>query len=148
MNVTVQRGTLPRLLAGVGELGSLDLAAHLDVHGHPPELAPARRGQAGELIDAVERAGLRGRGGAGFPTALKMHAVIGARGRSGGRSVVVNAVEGEPASLKDRTLIGSAPHLVLDGAVLAARAVSASGPSRPSTPRCARTPNGARFASA
>ncbi len=125
MSATVHTGTLPRLLAGVSELGSLDLAAHLDVHGPAPELAPARRGHAGELIDAVERAGLRGRGGAGFPTALKMHAVLGARGRPRGRTVVVNAVEGEPASLKDRTLIGSVPHLVLDGAALAARAVSA-----------------------
>lgn len=125
MSATVQRGTLPRLLSGVAERGSLDLPAHLEVHGPAPDLAPARRGQAGELIDAVERAGLRGRGGAGFPTALKMHAVIGARGRLGGRTVVVNAVEGEPASTKDHTLLGSAPHLVLDGAVLAARAVSA-----------------------
>jgi NADH:ubiquinone oxidoreductase subunit F (NADH-binding) len=106
-------------------MGSLDLDAHLEVHGPAPDLAPARRGRAGELIDAIERAGLHGRGGAGFPTALKMHAVLGARGRPGGRTVVVNAVEGEPASLKDRTLIGSAPHLVLDGAALAARAVSA-----------------------
>jgi NADH:ubiquinone oxidoreductase subunit F (NADH-binding) len=121
MSATLSRGTLPRVLAGVAELGSLDLDAHLEVHGPAPELAPARRGQAGELIDAVERAGLRGRGGAGFPTALKMHAVLGARGRT----VVVNAVEGEPASLKDQTLIGSVPHLVLDGAALAARAVSA-----------------------
>jgi NADH:ubiquinone oxidoreductase subunit F (NADH-binding) len=125
MSAAAHSGTLPRLLAGVGELGSLDLAAHLDVHGPAPDLVPARRGQAGELIDAVERAGLHGRGGAGFPTALKMHAVLGARGRRSGRTVVVNAVEGEPASLKDRTLIGSVAHLVLDGAALAARAVSA-----------------------
>jgi NADH:ubiquinone oxidoreductase subunit F (NADH-binding) len=125
VSTTVAAGTLPRLLAGVAELGSLDLPAHLEMHGPAPELAPARRGAPGELIDEVERAGLKGRGGAGFPTALKMHAVAGARVRSSGRTVVINAVEGEPASLKDRTLIGSAPHLVLDGAVLAARAVSA-----------------------
>src|SRR5581483_3040237 len=110
---------------GVAEWGSLDLSAHLDVHGPVPEPRPARRGQAGELIAEVERAGLRGRGGAGFPTALKMHAVIGARRRPGGRTVVINAVEGEPASVKDRTLVESVPHLVLDGAALAARAVSA-----------------------
>ncbi len=125
MSATVSQATLPRLLAGVAELGALDLAAHLEVHGHAPEPAPARRGHAGELIDAVERAGLRGRGGAGFPTALKLHAVAGARGRARDRVVVVNAVEGEPASRKDRTLVASAPHLVLDGAALAARAVAA-----------------------
>lgn len=125
MSATVSQASLPRLLAGVAELGALDLNAHLEVHGHAPEPAPARRGHAGELIDAVERAGLRGRGGAGFPTALKLHAVAGARGRARDRVVVVNAVEGEPASRKDRTLVASAPHLVLDGAVLAAAAVAA-----------------------
>lgn len=122
MSVTVQR--LPRLLAGVAEVGRLGLDAHLDVHGPAP--APAgRRGSAsgGALIEEVERAGLRGRGGAGYPTALKLHAVAGARGR--GRTVVVNAVEREPASRKDATLFELAPHLVLDGAVLAARAVGA-----------------------
>jgi len=113
------------VLAGVAERGSLDLSAHLEVHGPAPELAPGRRGRPGELVDEVERAGLRGRGGAGFPTALKMHAVAGARGRPRGRTVVVNALEGEPASRKDRALIAGAPHLVLDGAVLAARAVAA-----------------------
>ena len=65
------------------------------------------------LIDEIERAGLLGRGGAAFPTATKMRAVADARRRA---IVVVNAAEGEPASLKDRTLLESLPHLVLDGA--------------------------------
>jgi NADH:ubiquinone oxidoreductase subunit F (NADH-binding) len=74
-----------------------------------------------ELIDEVERAGLRGRGGARFPTNVKMRAVLGGRRPI----VVVNASEGEPASAKDKILIGRLPHLVLDGAILAARAVGA-----------------------
>ncbi len=115
---------LPRLLAGVAEHGSLDLIAHLDVHGPAPELPVPGRGRHSALIDEVEAAGLRGRGGAGYPTALKMHAVTAARGRRR-TTVVVNAAEGEPASLKDRTLLESTPHLVLDGAALAARAVAA-----------------------
>src|SRR3954451_25370244 len=74
------------------------------------------------LIDAVAAAGLRGRGGAAFPTATKLRAVRAAAGR---RAVVVNAAEGEPISAKDRVLLEAAPHLALDGALLAAAAVGA-----------------------
>jgi NADH:ubiquinone oxidoreductase subunit F (NADH-binding) len=74
------------------------------------------------LIDEVAAAGLRGRGGGAFPTAVKLRAVAGRRGR---RAVVVNAAEGEPLSAKDRTLLELGPHLVLDGALLAAEAVGA-----------------------
>jgi NADH:ubiquinone oxidoreductase subunit F (NADH-binding) len=74
------------------------------------------------LIDQVEQAGLGGRGGAGFPTGRKMRTVAAGREKP---IVVVNATEGEPASLKDRTLLETLPHLVLDGAALAARAVDA-----------------------
>jgi NADH:ubiquinone oxidoreductase subunit F (NADH-binding) len=74
------------------------------------------------LIHEVERAGLRGHGGAGFPTATKMHAVAERRRRG---CVVVNATEGEPMSSKDKALCSAVPHLVLDGAVLAAEAIHA-----------------------
>jgi len=74
-----------------------------------------------DLPDLVERAGLLGRGGAGFPSARKLRTVA-ARGHG---VVVGNAAEGEPASDKDRTLLTVAPHLVIDGLVLTARAVGA-----------------------
>lgn len=101
--------TTPRLLRGGPSLDE-----HLAAHG------PLRAGR--ELIDACERAGLRGRGGALFPTAVKLRTVAAHRGR---RIVVVNAAEGEPMSAKDRVLLERAPHLVLDGALAAARAVGA-----------------------
>ncbi len=73
------------------------------------------------LIDEVERAGLRGRGGAGFPTATKLRTVAAAR-----RSIVVaNGTEGEPASSKDKALLVGSPHLVLDGLSIAAETVGA-----------------------
>jgi NADH:ubiquinone oxidoreductase subunit F (NADH-binding) len=74
------------------------------------------------IVDVVEQSGLRGRGGGSFPTAVKMHAV-----RDAGRQaiVVANGTEGEPISAKDKTLLAYVPHLVLDGAVVAARAVHA-----------------------
>lgn len=73
-----------------------------------------------DLIGLLRDAGLRGRGGAAFPTADKLAAVAGQRGRP---IVVANAVEGEPASAKDRALARLSPHLVLDGAVASAAAL-------------------------
>ncbi len=108
---------LPRLLAGLRPTGEvMTLADHASAHGPLPRMA------AHELIDAVERSGLRGRGGADFPTARKLRAVAGRRGSA---TLVVNGSETEPASNKDRLLLSRLPHLVLDGAVLAARAVGA-----------------------
>jgi len=107
---------LPRLLAGARAGRGATLRDHLANHGLP-SLAVDPAG----LIAGVEAAGLHGRGGAGFPTATKLHAV--ARGRR--PIVVANGAEGEPASEKDRMLLAHAPHLVLDGAQLAARAVGA-----------------------
>lgn len=116
---------LPRLLAGVGR-HPLALTEHEALHGPLPSVRGAgrrrRRGRAAELIAEVDRAGLRGRGGAAFPTAAKLRAVAGAGRRA---VVVVNGVEAEPASSKDRALLQALPHLVLDGAVLAAETVGA-----------------------
>jgi NADH:ubiquinone oxidoreductase subunit F (NADH-binding) len=118
---------LPRLLAGIPARGALSLPEHLALHGEPPAFGARGRRGAVELIEQVELAGLRGRGGGGFPAGAKLRAVAGA-GRSpiGGRPIVlVNAAEGEPASFKDRTLLRALPHLVLDGSELAARAIGA-----------------------
>jgi NADH:ubiquinone oxidoreductase subunit F (NADH-binding) len=111
-------GGLPRLLAGPRIDGAaMTLGEHERVHGPLPAV-----GGPG-LIDAIDASGLRGRGGADFPTARKLRVVAGRR-RAG--AVVVNGGETEPASAKDRLLLSKLPHLVLDGAVLAARAVGAS----------------------
>ncbi|MGO9497220.1 MAG: NADH-ubiquinone oxidoreductase-F iron-sulfur binding region domain-containing protein [Solirubrobacteraceae bacterium] len=108
---------LPRLLAGLEPGGGpMALAAHARVHGSLPEVAPH------QLIEEVERSGLRGRGGADFPTARKLRAVAERRRVS---AVIVNGSETEPASAKDRLLLARLPHLVLDGALLAAGAVGA-----------------------
>jgi NADH:ubiquinone oxidoreductase subunit F (NADH-binding) len=74
------------------------------------------------ITGTIERAGLIGRGGAGFPTATKFRAVAATRRRP---VVLVNGGEGEPTSRKDALLLERAPHLVIDGALLAAAAVGA-----------------------
>ena len=104
----------PALLAGLGSGPSL--AAHREQYGDLPRLA------LDDLVDAVDDVGLRGRGGAAFPFAIKLRtAADGARRPV----VVVNLSEGEPASSKDSALARTRPHLVLDGAVATARALGA-----------------------
>ena len=112
--VTVPIGYVgaPRLL-GTPDL--LDLGAHLAAHGRLPEC------DRSALLALLDAADLTGRGGAAFPLATKVRAL-----RQGAEPVVVvNGAEGEPASAKDRALLGRAPHLVLDGAQLLATAVGA-----------------------
>jgi NADH:ubiquinone oxidoreductase subunit F (NADH-binding) len=106
---------LPRLLPATGQ--PMNLAAHLQVHGPTPY-----RGGPGMLIHTIESAGLTGRGGAAFPTHRKLTAVADQKGVP---VVVGNGAEGEPASDKDKALLWSSPHLVLDGLQLAAEAVGA-----------------------
>ena len=77
----------------------------------------------GQVIAALDAAGLLGRGGAGYPVGRKWRSV--AERSSGSAAVLVNGAEGEPLSAKDRTLMALRPHLVVDGALLAARAVGA-----------------------
>ncbi|MFE1874581.1 NADH-ubiquinone oxidoreductase-F iron-sulfur binding region domain-containing protein [Streptomyces sp. NPDC059496] len=75
-----------------------------------------------ELLAHLAASGLRGRGGAGFPAAVKLRSV---RGRGGSPVVVANGEEGEPGSAKDRWLLRARPHLVLDGLARAAAATGA-----------------------
>jgi len=105
----------PRLLRGVATGPSL--AEHRALWDEP------RPVDAAELASRTERAGLRGRGGAGFPFSRKLMTAVESGRR---RSVVVNAAEGEPGSAKDSALMLTAPHLVLDGADVVAGALDCS----------------------
>ena len=118
--------TLPRVerLLHRGPGGPTDhgLSGHLGLHG--PLVVPTRHDPvwSDSLLAEVAAAGLTGRGGGGFPAAAKWDALR----RAGRRPVVVvNAMEGEPASAKDRVLLTYAPHLMLDGAEVAAAVIGA-----------------------
>ncbi len=118
MTVMIPRPAASELVAGLFAAQAPDLQAHLMAYGPLPVLSPAA------VLDELERSGLTGRGGAGFPASIKVRAVAaGSRGRA---IVVGNGAEGEPASDKDRQLLVRAPHLVLDGLRLAALATGAA----------------------
>ena len=77
-----------------------------------------------EVRDQITRSGLRGRGGAGYPTGLKWNTVAKAPGA--GKYVICNADEGDPGAFMDRSVLESDPYRVLEGMAIAAYAVGAS----------------------
>jgi bidirectional [NiFe] hydrogenase diaphorase subunit len=77
-----------------------------------------------EVVDQVLRSGLRGRGGAGYPTGLKWTTVAKAPGAQ--KYVICNADEGDPGAFMDRSVLESDPHRVLEGMAIAGYAVGAS----------------------
>jgi NADH:ubiquinone oxidoreductase subunit F (NADH-binding) len=91
--------------------------------GRGIEAAAAEDVQA--IIREVEASGLRGRGGAGFPTGRKWRTVFENRSEVFPTTVVVNGAEGEPGAFKDRMIMRLDPYAVVEGALIAARAVGA-----------------------
>lgn len=105
------------ILGGAGDATAQSYMEHSRHWGSVPETGR-------DFIDVLEHSGLRGRGGGAFPAATKWAAVAD---RTSRRPVVlVNGAEGEPASGKDRLLMTARPHLIIDGAVVAAHTVGAS----------------------
>jgi NADH:ubiquinone oxidoreductase subunit F (NADH-binding) len=100
----------PALLSGIAQ--GPGLVAHRSRFGPTP--TPT----ADKLVEMARAVDLRGRGGAGFPSAIKL-----ASANRRKAVVVVNASEGEPASRKDAALMSCAPHVVLDGAAAVAHAL-------------------------
>lgn len=81
------------------------------------EMSPA------EVVSEITRSGLRGRGGAGYPTGLKWSTV--AKTSSAKKYVICNADEGDPGAFMDRSVLESDPHRVIEGMIIAAYAVGA-----------------------
>jgi NADH:ubiquinone oxidoreductase subunit F (NADH-binding) len=110
----------PRIVAGPPPAaGPESFSSHVARLGRIPEGS-----RAAEAIPTLEISGLLGRGGAGFPVGRKWRSVAAQAG--GAPVVLVNGAEGEPLSRKDRTLLQLRPHLVIDGAQLAADAIGAN----------------------
>ncbi|MCE5277715.1 MAG: NAD(P)H-dependent oxidoreductase subunit E [Planctomycetaceae bacterium] len=106
-----------------GQVDPLDLDEYLSTGGFDAlkrclgQLSPA------QIVDTIARSGLRGRGGAGFPTGRKWAAVASG---DGPRYLVCNCDEGDPGAFMDRMLLESSPYRIIEGAMIAARAVGAA----------------------
>jgi bidirectional [NiFe] hydrogenase diaphorase subunit len=79
-----------------------------------------------EVVEQITRSGLRGRGGAGYPTGLKWATVAKAPAQNGTKYAICNADEGDPGAFMDRSVLESDPQRVLEGMAIAAYAVGAT----------------------
>ena len=111
-----------RLLARVGVVDPTSLASYRE-HGGYVALQRSVELGAADVIDEIRRAGLTGRGGAAFPTAIKWQGVAGEHGRP--KHVIANADESEPGTFKDRIVMENDPFSVIEGLTLAGLAVGA-----------------------
>ena len=104
-----------------GDLDPLDIGEYA-AHGGWTALTSVMQGVSPEsIVDAITRSGLRGRGGAGYPTGLKWAAVRRAPG--GVKYLICNGDEGDPGAFMDRMILESFPYRVLEGMVIAAYAM-------------------------
>jgi NADH-quinone oxidoreductase subunit F len=100
-----------------------DLDAHL-ARGGGVGLQRALELDPAAVVEEVRRSGLRGRGGAGFPTGVKWASVVAA-GADGPVYLACNGAEGEPGTYKDRPLLARVPHRLLEGVLIALHATGA-----------------------
>ena len=102
-----------------------DLATYADRYEGGIALEVSGRVPVSAVLDELDASGLRGRGGAGFPTGRKWRTVLASSSETIPATVVVNAAEGEPGTFKDRAILRANPYHVLEGALIAARTIGA-----------------------
>lgn len=113
------------VLENSGEIDPERIEDYVSRGGYEALFTAITRMKPLQVIDQVTRSGLRGRGGAGFPTGLKWTTVAKAHAKRT-KYVICNADEGDPGAFMDRSVLESDPHRVLEGMAIAAYAVGAT----------------------
>jgi NADH-quinone oxidoreductase subunit F len=115
----------PQVRISLRNCGNIDPESinHYIANGGYEGLAKALRMKPQDVIDEIKKSGLRGRGGAGFPTGVKWQFCHDAPGNI--KYVICNADEGDPGAFMDRALLEGDPHAVLEGILIGAYAIGA-----------------------
>ena len=111
------------VLSGCGRVDPESIDSYIEAGGYSAFKKSLSIGSDG-IIDEIKKSGLRGRGGAGFPTHFKWQAAKDAEGTE--KYVVCNADEGDPGAFMDRAVLEGDPHRVLEGMMIAGIAIGAS----------------------
>ena len=112
------------ILGNCGVIDPQKIAEYTDRKGYSALQKVLKDMSQAEVIEEVKKSGLRGRGGAGFPTGLKWGFCNGAAGDK--KYVICNADEGDPGAFMDRSVLEGDPHSVLEAMIIAGKTVGAS----------------------
>jgi bidirectional [NiFe] hydrogenase diaphorase subunit len=124
LNAPFFKKQLSIVLANSGEIDPERIEAYIAADGYQALHHVLREMTPKDVVDTMVKSGLRGRGGAGFPTGIKWGTV--AKTQSPQKYVICNADEGDPGAFMDRSVLESDPHSVLEGMAIAAYAVGAN----------------------
>ena len=126
--LSARKGTLPAehriVLNNVGLIDPENIDDYILHEGYEALGKVLREMTPAETINEIKASGLRGRGGAGFPTGLKWQFVAGAKGEK--KYVICNADESEPGTFKDRLVLEGDPHAIIEAMMIGAYAVGAN----------------------
>jgi len=111
------------ILQHCGHINPERIEDYISVQGYTALKNTLLKLKPGEVIEEIKKSGLRGRGGAGFPTGTKWELCYNAPGSK--KYMVCNADEGDPGAFMDRSILEADPHSVLEGLVIAAYAIGA-----------------------
>lgn len=111
------------VLSDCGVVDPEDISSYLGVGGYEALKKVVSGMQPAKVIETIKKSGLRGRGGAGFPTGVKWE--ICSKEDSPDKYVICNADEGDPGAFMDRSVIEGNPHAVIEGMTIAAYAIAA-----------------------
>jgi NADH:ubiquinone oxidoreductase, NADH-binding (51 kD) subunit len=115
---------MPIVLENSGKIDPERIEAYIAAEGYQGLYQVLLEMKPSEVVESITRSGIRGRGGAGYPTGLKWATVAKSKGDR--KFVICNADEGDPGAFMDRSVLESDPHRILEGMAIAAYAVGAN----------------------
>ena len=112
------------VLRNCGAMDYSDIEAYISRDGYMAIAKVLGEKSSQDVIDEIKKSGLRGRGGAGFPTGIKWQAGLDAKSER--KFIVCNADEGDPGAFMDRSILEGDPHTVIEGMIIGGYAIGAS----------------------
>jgi len=111
------------VLKKCGSIDAESLEEYISINGYQGAMKAYLEMQSEDIVSEIEKSGIRGRGGGGFPTGFKWKMAM--KEKSDKKYVICNGDEGDPGAFMDRSLFEGTPHSVIEGMMIAARAIGA-----------------------